>query len=175
MKTSGSRWASLVAPVVGAALSAGCTTVRATDGTVVTAWSVPSVEGVRASAAHDLGCPAAAIHVTNVSTDADAHYANDLIAEGCGWSANYHVVATLGRGEYEAVQVSRSPLTPIVQAGAGAGPGCSKDTDCKGDRVCVQGQCADPPSKIAPPPAPKTSPGPSTPSDGGVGEGSRER
>jgi hypothetical protein len=22
-----------------------------------------------------------------------------------------------------------------------AGPGCTKDTDCKGDRICVQGQC----------------------------------
>jgi hypothetical protein len=28
-----------------------------------------------------------------------------------------------------------------------ATPGCSKDTDCKGDRVCVQGQCADPTRK----------------------------
>jgi|HubBroStandDraft_1064217.scaffolds.fasta_scaffold120092_1 hypothetical protein len=156
MTTDGSRWAALVAGIVGAAFWAGCTTVRATDGTVVTAWAVPSEEGVRASAAHDLGCPAAAIDIKNVSTDANAHYANDFVAKGCGWTANYHVVAMVGRGEYEAVQVSRSPLTPIVQAGAGAsGPGCSKDTDCKGDRVCVQGQCADPAVKSAPPsPAP---------------------
>src|SRR5580658_758778 len=115
MMAEGLRWASLVAVVVGAAFWAGCTTVRATDGTVVTAWAVPRVEGVRASAAHDLGCPATAIDVKNVSTDPNAHYPNDLIAEGCGWSANYHVVSTLGRGAYEAVQVSRSPLTPIVQ------------------------------------------------------------
>ena len=25
-----------------------------------------------------------------------------------------------------------------------AGTGCAKDTDCKGDRICAQGQCADP-------------------------------
>jgi hypothetical protein len=131
MTVEGFRWVSLVALVVEAA-SAGCTTVRATDGTVVTAWAVPSVEGVRASAAHDLGCPPTAIDVKNVSTDPNVHYPNDLVAEGCGWSANYHVISTPGRGAYEAVQVSRTPLTPIVQPGAPAsGSGCSKDTDCK--------------------------------------------
>jgi hypothetical protein len=25
--------------------------------------------------------------------------------------------------------------------------GCSKDTDCKGDRICVRGQCTDPPAR----------------------------
>lgn len=31
--------------------------------------------------------------------------------------------------------------------------GCQKDTDCKGDRVCLQGQCSDPPpgGNAAPP------------------------
>ena len=28
-----------------------------------------------------------------------------------------------------------------------AASGCSKDTDCKGDRVCVKGECADPTAK----------------------------
>ena len=28
-----------------------------------------------------------------------------------------------------------------------AASGCSKDTDCKGDRVCVKGECADPAAK----------------------------
>jgi hypothetical protein len=33
---------------------------------------------------------------------------------------------------------------PTPTAATPSGTGCSKDTDCKGDRVCVQGQCADP-------------------------------
>ena len=28
-------------------------------------------------------------------------------------------------------------------------PGCGKDTDCKGTRICVQGQCVDPPPRGA--------------------------
>lgn len=34
---------------------------------------------------------------------------------------------------------------------ADVGPGCAKDTDCKGDRICVSGACVSP-SPAAPPP-----------------------
>lgn len=37
--------------------------------------------------------------------------------------------------------------------------GCGSDKDCKGDRLCVQAQCVDPPSPTPPSPAP-SSPGP---------------
>jgi hypothetical protein len=43
------------------------------------------------------------------------------------------------------VAASASP-----QAAASATPcltGCGKDTDCKGDRICVNGACQDPPSR----------------------------
>jgi hypothetical protein len=33
-----------------------------------------------------------------------------------------------------------TPATPCFT-------GCGKDTDCKGDRVCVNGACQDPPAR----------------------------
>jgi hypothetical protein len=38
---------------------------------------------------------------------------------------------------------------PAAKAPA-APPGCSRDTDCKGDRICVGGACENPPPKGAP-------------------------
>jgi hypothetical protein len=32
-------------------------------------------------------------------------------------------------------------------AAPAAGPGCSRDTDCKGERICVQGSCVEPAAK----------------------------
>jgi hypothetical protein len=37
-------------------------------------------------------------------------------------------------------EVSGTPATPCLT-------GCGKDTDCKGDRICVNGACQDPPSR----------------------------
>ena len=37
-------------------------------------------------------------------------------------------------------QASAMPATPCLT-------GCGKDTDCKGDRICVKGACQDPPSR----------------------------
>jgi hypothetical protein len=51
------------------------------------------------------------------------------------------------------------PRAPVVPAPAAVAPemtatpaspcltGCGKDTDCKGDRICVKGACQDPPSR----------------------------
>ncbi len=40
------------------------------------------------------------------------------------------------------------PLPPAQPAPAAApSPGCSKDIECKGERVCVHGECVDPPAK----------------------------
>jgi hypothetical protein len=150
-------WALRGALVLGAGICASCTTVHATDGRVFTAWDVPSVEAVKASAAFDLRCPPGAIAVENVSTNST--YPNELVADGCGWRATYRVIPRVGRGEYEAVQTSRYSSTLTAARGEAtskSGPGCSKDTDCKGDRVCVQGQCADPAVKAASPSPPKT-------------------
>ena len=40
---------------------------------------------------------------------------------------------------------------PVSPRAAGDQAGCSKDTDCKGDRICVQSQCTDPPARTPPP------------------------
>ena len=37
-------------------------------------------------------------------------------------------------------EVAAPPATPCLT-------GCGKDTDCKGDRICVKGACQDPPSR----------------------------
>ncbi|MEI7703082.1 MAG: hypothetical protein WCK73_00635 [Deltaproteobacteria bacterium] len=39
------------------------------------------------------------------------------------------------------------PPTPTV-----CFTGCGKDTDCKGDRICVKGECIDPPARRSAPP-----------------------
>jgi outer membrane biosynthesis protein TonB len=44
-----------------------------------------------------------------------------------------------------------APLAPAAPA-VSATPcltGCGKDTDCKGDRICVKGECVDPPLRAA--------------------------
>jgi len=44
-----------------------------------------------------------------------------------------------------------APLAPAAPA-VSASPcltGCGKDTDCKGDRICVKGECVDPPPRAA--------------------------
>ncbi len=47
--------------------------------------------------------------------------------------------------------MSRGQQCALRVSSLGSSAGCSKDTDCKGDRVCVQGQCADPLAKpVAP-------------------------
>ena len=37
-----------------------------------------------------------------------------------------------------------APPPPPAAAGAPTPAGCGKDADCKGDRVCSQGQCVTP-------------------------------
>jgi hypothetical protein len=150
MTTDGSRWAALVAGIVGAAFWAGCTTVRATDGHFFSSAD----EAVRASAAHDLGCGAAFVEVTNLQ--------GESVVDGCGWRATYRYVSPGPHfgDKSDMVLVSRFPSGAGGQSAASSaasppppstGAGCSKDTDCKGDRVCVQGQCADPKAASGPP------------------------
>jgi hypothetical protein len=38
-------------------------------------------------------------------------------------------------------QLNRMMSQPPPAAAAPVGPGCSRDTDCKGDRICANGQC----------------------------------
>jgi hypothetical protein len=150
MKTNGSRWASRVAVVVGAAFWAGCTSVLATDGRVFSSGD----EAVRASAAHDLGCGPELVVVRDLE--------GESVVDGCGWRATYRYVSPGPHfgDKSNIVLVSRfpsgsggraPPLAAPAPPPAGSAPGCSKDTDCKGDRVCAQGQCADPAVKAASP------------------------
>jgi hypothetical protein len=123
---------------VGAALGVGCSSVHAADGRVFSSGD----EAVRASAAHDLGCGPALVTVTDVGNDENA----ESVAEGCGWRATYrykNVPYVHFGDESVLVQVSRFPIHPPDDVGAG----CSKDTDCKGERVCVQRQCVEPTQK----------------------------
>jgi hypothetical protein len=107
---------------------------------------VPADQAMKASGAHDLPCP-----IDKVSVDPPGVWA----ASGCGWRVVYRLVGAQTVNGHLIVEgqrfvlLSRSPLTPEGDHDATTiAAGCSKDTDCKGDRVCVQGQCADP--KAAP-------------------------
>jgi hypothetical protein len=51
------------------------------------------------------------------------------------------------RGGKPAASAPAAPASAPAPAPASpAGSGCTKDTDCKGDRICVQGACTDPPA-----------------------------
>jgi hypothetical protein len=148
----------LAGVILGAVTSAACTSVRATDGRVFSSAD----EAVRASAAHDLGCGPELVEVTNLE--------GESVVDGCGWRATYRYVSPGPHfgDKSDMVLVSRFPsgsggqgAAPSAASPPGAASsasGCAKDTDCKGDRVCVQGQCADPTVKAAPPGAPPVLP-----------------
>jgi len=49
-------------------------------------------------------------------------------------------------------------VASVAAASARADDGCTKDTDCKGDRICFRRECVDPGSVPPPPPADNTVP-----------------
>jgi hypothetical protein len=73
------------------------------------------------------------------------------------------VLPTLAFADFSLPGHQPSALTLL---GATDGPGCSKDTDCKGDRICVVGACQSPAPSEAPmpgmPPLPSVSSGTSS-------------
>jgi hypothetical protein len=77
-----------------------------------------------------------------------------------------------GGGAYSTPQVSCKPEVVAAKPGqetapaAAAAAGCSYDTQCKGDRVCVKGACVDPsstPAASSVVPASGTQPAPAAP------------
>jgi hypothetical protein len=109
------------------------------------------------SAAYDLRCGSDSISVlaTSYATDSWVAAMVPTQLEGCGQHVTYQV--RCGRDppdDHFVCHYALAGRTPIAApATTPAGAGCSKDTDCKGDRVCVQGQCADP---VKPTPSPTT-------------------
>jgi hypothetical protein len=119
-------------------------------------------DAVQASAAHDIPCPISQVK---------AHWAkdHDYVAEGCGTRINYTTkqkfavpwrVTLVSRAKLDgtatpvatasaatAATVGATPATTGTVASAPPAGGCSKDTDCKGDRICVEAACVDPPPR----------------------------
>jgi hypothetical protein len=114
-------------------------------------------DAVQASGAHDIPCP-----ITQVT----AHWVkeHEWVAEGCGqridyiakhkfavpWKISLQSRAKLPAGSAPlpatAPPSSVAPAVSPTSPGVGAG-GCSKDVDCKGERICVNAMCVDPPPK----------------------------
>lgn len=110
--------------------------------------------------AGEVGCAPAEIVISN----------ENATFGGRTWSAEcngqlYHC-SSHGGGEGSAAQISCAPdgggapttTTPPGGANAPAVTGCQYDTQCKGDRICRDGDCVDP----APAATPGTSGGPET-------------
>jgi hypothetical protein len=78
------------------------------------------------------------------------------------WTANCHgrtyycSLLSLGHSIDVGCKESASS-TPGESAGSSSSRGCKYDTQCKGDRICVRGACADPPGS-----------GPAAADDGGA-------
>jgi hypothetical protein len=88
-----------------------------------------------------------------------------ILEDKQGWATRSWTAECRGKRYYcsavggESVDVSCNEDTASAGGGEAAaapsvGVGCSYDTQCKGDRICVQGQCVSPPPPPAPPPAP---------------------
>jgi hypothetical protein len=59
-------------------------------------------------------------------------------------TAGQQLVTELGRPDVRAAILNVFSMPGAPNAGSGGGGGCSKDTDCKGDRICDRGSCVDP-------------------------------
>lgn len=69
--------------------------------------------------------------------------------------------SALSGGSHSTPQVNCTPrLNTATARQAPAQDGCSYDTQCKGDRICVQGACVDPEGKATVVPASGTQPEP---------------
>ena len=134
-------------------LQATATNSKTYAGTGVT--SADFSDAVQASGAHDIPCP-----ITQVT----AHWVkeHEWVAEGCGERIDYvakHKFAVpwqITLASRAKIPGSTAPApttattaaspTPVTPTPANAG-GCSKDTDCKGERICINAMCVDPPPK----------------------------
>jgi len=47
----------------------------------------------------------------------------------------------------EATRAEAASATTSKKSDTAGGAGCTKDIECKGDRICVSGSCVDPPKK----------------------------
>jgi hypothetical protein len=77
-------------------------------------------------------------------------------AVGIGWAILSVISATKGFQQAQECKAAKQELYVRLsrQPPAPAADGCRKDTDCKGDRICVLDQCASPGEYVAPRQAP---------------------
>ena len=126
---------------------------EATDGKTVEAWEDEAAGAAKgtalASASHDLPCPEASI----VEVGRDTHGFPNVL-DGCGKRVAYNLDDD-GTAPPSAAWSTPTPVVKYVLAGhahlaklpgssrdeAAPVAGCGKDTDCKSDRVCVEGHC----------------------------------
>ena len=158
MKTKGLRWALSAGAMLSGPWIGACAPLSyhemftATDGTVLHSETTGDVStsAMKASGAHDLPCPIDKIE--SVTSLPDVSLAGSAVI-GCGWRVVYRVIngpgtRKNGRELYydrRIVLLSRSPVTSGGdQRAPNSGTGCANDTDCKGDRICAQGQCTEP-------------------------------
>lgn len=69
-------------------------------------------------------------------------------------------------GDKPAAQDAQSATPPVAAKASAEAAGCNFDTQCKGERICVKGECVEPaPAGSAPATAPPPAPAP-TPASG---------
>jgi hypothetical protein len=95
----------------------------------------------------------------NVFTDI-ADFKQEIRPSVCQAGGDAAIAYANGLGMYikAAILKRMEPRTgdaaPTADAGPAASGGCQYDTQCKGDRVCVKGECVAPTSAPVPAPAP---------------------
>ncbi len=62
----------------------------------------------------------------------------------CGLFVKLSIVGCGGPAPEAESPTNALGAAPAQGGAAGSGGACTKDTDCKGDRICVKSACADP-------------------------------
>jgi hypothetical protein len=107
-------------------------------------------EAVRVSGAHDLACSRDRVSIQ--TPPSGSRGPTERMADGCGQRVMYRFAcetdsATIQRcevvltGRFSLSPPRRPPASPPAPPPA---TGCAKDVDCKGDRICVKGECTNP-------------------------------
>jgi len=99
----------------------------------------------------------------NVFTDI-ADFKEEIRPSVCQAGGDAAIAYANGYGMYikatilKRLEPGEGAAAPTAEAAPAASGGCQFDTQCKGERVCVKGECVDQPSAAAAAPAPAPAP-----------------
>ena len=120
--------------------------------------------GLRAASSGQIGCAEKDI----VITDDKVGWSSRTWTAQCHGKRFFCSSVSTGKAQSqvdckEETAPSKPPATAAAASSARPSGGCEYDTQCKGDRICRDGQCVEPPKKASEPPPDKPAEQPGAP------------